>query len=660
MDVISMKINLCSEITGYLNRPRIFALFRIALGWIFFGLVLPLTYVSCSSRRTGEASNPSRASVGEYIERTKGINIGESRDIWAVTFMSLGGTEDRTSFNIYKLALNVEKGFPVRTWKLKTPSYMNSGSGSRTYVSEWGLLVARSATGGRPDIADHPDNEVTLYLVPTDSTNELVKNQPSGIRAIFTTGPAVANDYAPLFRDESPDLKGTKENYWGRASTLSYKVTANGKEYKYIGVIWRLNRPTPTVRLERFLWDETQKTFLRVRPYEFTPQEDNVAMAGVGVYNGALSPCDPHLRVNDACVPAFYAAPFGKIFGVKLNGDIPSTQYNANTKGPVFDANSIRYLPPNVNSRFQSTSHPAAGGGAYGSINGGVYSAAVDTSSDENNPGAGSLFITSQNSAHVDGGETHVAFDRINDLVFSTFRASTLNQPPKERSSVGRTIVSVFRKECFYKTADCSPDVDGSPNPKKDKFRIFGDVGAALGPISDLGNGCVASLDLNRPVEGLKQYSGVYRICVKDPNNLAKGVGSLKIADFEGNAYMYNDFTAATLYDRPVILNYDFLEENKLKEVKNVRIYWEPKQAYPSEIFGLNLSYRCYKKGTPVTDNSPLFIPLPTNEIPKAYVDSAPLANCGGADVNQVDLKLEVIGRQKYMRFQKIRLSSDI
>ncbi|MBK8203255.1 MAG: hypothetical protein IPK68_13345 [Bdellovibrionales bacterium] len=655
-----MKINLCSEITGYLNRTRISALFRIALGGIFFGLVLPLTYVSCSSRRTGEASNPSRASIGEYIERTKGINIGESRDIWAVTFMSLGGTEDRTSFNIYKLALNVEKGLPVRTWKLKTPSYMNSGSGSRTYVSEWGLLVARSATAGRPDIAEHPDNEVTLYLVPTDSTNELVKNQPSGIRAIFTTGPAVANDYAPLFRDESPDLKGTKESHWGRASTLSYKVTANGKEYKYIGVIWRLNKTTPTVRLERFLWDATQRTFIRVRPYEFTPQEINVNLAGVGVYNGALSPCDPHLRINDTCVPAFYSAPFGKILGVKLNGDIPSTKYDANTKGPVFDANPIRYLPPNVNSRFQSTSHPAEGGGAFGSINGGVYSAAVDTSSDENDPGAGSLFITSQNSAHVDGGETHVAFDRINDLVFSTFRASTLNQPPKERSSVGRTIVSVFRKECFYKTDDCSPDIDGSSNPKKDKFRIFGDVGAALGPISDLGNGCVASLDLNRPVEGLKQYSGVYRICVKDPNNLAKGVGSLKIADFEGNAYMYNDFTAATLYDRPVILNYDFLEENKLKEVKNVRIYWEPKQAYPSEIFGLNLSYRCYKKGTSVTDSTPLFIPIPSNEIPKAYADSAPLANCGGADVNQVDLKLEVIGRQKYMRFQKIRLSSEL
>jgi hypothetical protein len=498
-----MKINLYSKIIDYLDRTRISTPFRIALGTILFGVLIPLSYVSCSSRRTGEGSNPSRASIGEYIERTKGINIGESRDIWAVTFMSLGGTQDRTSFNIYKLALNVEKGFPVRTWKLKTPSFMNSGSGSRTYVSEWGLLVARSATAGRPDVAEHPDNEVTLYLVPTDSTNELVKNQPSGIRAIFTTGPAVANDYAPLFRDESPDLKGTKEHHWGRASTLSYKVTANGKEYKYIGVIWRLNRSTPTVRLERFLWDETQKTFLRVRPYEFTPQEDNVNYAGVGVYNGALSPCDPHLRINDLCVPAFYAAPFGKIFGIKLNGDIPSTQYNANTKGPVFDANSIRYLPPNVNSRFQSTSHPAEGGGAYGSINGGVYSAAVDTSSDESDQGAGSLFITSQTSSPVDSGSTHVAFDRVNDLVFTSFRASQLSQPPQNPSATGRTIISVFRKECFYKTTDCSPDTDGSSNPKKDKFRIFGDVGAALGPISDLGNGCVASLDLNRQIFGL-------------------------------------------------------------------------------------------------------------------------------------------------------------
>jgi hypothetical protein len=635
--------------------------FKLSLSIASLSLTLLVFYNACSEQKNAPKSNGSRTVVGQSLQKTKGINVGESRDIWAANFVALGAEGDATYFNIYKLALNVEKGFPIKTWKLKTPSFMNSPSGSRTFVTEWGLLVARSATVWRPDVAEHPDNEVTLYLIPSDNTFDLVRNQSSGIRAIFTTGPRVDSDYAPLYRDESADIKGVKgAQHWGRASTLSYKVTVDGQDYKYIGVIWRLNRTTPTLRLERFLWNETQKTFIRVRPYEFTPQEDNVTMAGVGVYTGALNPCDPHLKVNDVCIPAYYGAPFGAVFGIKLNGDVPSVQYNDSQKGPVFSADSYRYLPPNVSPRFQSTSHPSAGGGGFGSINGGVYSAAVDTSSEESDQGAGSLLITNQSSLRRDECcSTHVAFDSLNDLVFSTFRESVLNQPPGAPSTTGRSIVSVFRKECFFKTADCGPDTNGSIAPKKDRFRIYEDVGASLGPISDLGNGCVAALDLNRPLEGLKQFSGVYRICINDPKDLSKGVGSLKIADLQGNAYMYNDFTAATLYDLPIISHFDFWAESQLQEVKNVKFYWEPKQAYPVEMFGLRVSYRCYANGTVVTDNLPAFQPISSENIPKAFEESTPLEACGGPEINQVDLKLERIGRQRYTRFQMIKLSSD-
>ncbi|MBK7845689.1 MAG: hypothetical protein IPJ71_18795 [Bdellovibrionales bacterium] len=59
---------------------------------------------------------------------------------------------------------------------------------------------------------------------------------------------------------------------------------------------------------EIFLWNESERAFIRVRPYEFTPEEDDVAKSGVGVYTGALNPCDPHLKVNSVCVPVYYEA----------------------------------------------------------------------------------------------------------------------------------------------------------------------------------------------------------------------------------------------------------------------------------------------------------------------------------------------------------------
>lgn len=122
---------------------------------------------------------------------------------------------------------------------------------------------------------------------------------------------------------------------------------------------------------------------------------------------------------------------------------------------------------------------------------------------------------------------------------------------------------------------------------------------------------------------------------------------------------MYNDFTAATLYDLPIISHFDFLLEGQLEEVRNVKFYWEPKQGYPVEMFGLKVSYRCYANGTTVTDNLPVFHLIPSENLPKAFEESNPLEQCGGPEVNQVDLKLERVGRQRYTRFQMIKLSSD-
>lgn len=152
--------------------------------WLSIGCLslTPLVfYNACSDQRSASKVSSSRTSVGQFLQKTKGINVGESRDIWAANFVALGAEGDATYFNIYKLALNAEKGFPIKTWRLKTPNFMNSGSGSRTFVSEWGLLVARSATVARPDIAEHPDNEVTLYLIPSDNTFDLVRNQSRAV-----------------------------------------------------------------------------------------------------------------------------------------------------------------------------------------------------------------------------------------------------------------------------------------------------------------------------------------------------------------------------------------------------------------------------------------------------------------------------------------------
>lgn len=71
--------------------------------WLSFGclsLTLLVFYNACSDQKAASRAGSSRTSVGQFLQKAKGINVGEARDIWVANFVALGAEGDATYFNI--------------------------------------------------------------------------------------------------------------------------------------------------------------------------------------------------------------------------------------------------------------------------------------------------------------------------------------------------------------------------------------------------------------------------------------------------------------------------------------------------------------------------------------------------------------------------------
>jgi hypothetical protein len=554
--------------------------------------IAAIIFTACTASKPPEATEHSSlvAAPGEVvIEKNQGLNVGESEAIWVVGLKPVDRTvtPPRMTVKIHRISMDPLKNYPKQTWNLNptNPDVVDSGGeGSRTQVTEWGLLVGR---GGKT---------AGLYLI---DPNQGV------LPPVIEAGDSITD---------------------GRATPISYLIKRGGKVYKYIGIAYQKNSGSNVFRIERFLRDDASNSFKRVAPYEFTAPQ----MPGsYGVYKGATVPCS--IFDGETCTPIFYGGGVGNsqsVFGVKLDTDAnPPTLCPLGTCTTV--KTPVQVMPPN--DAFVSTSHPKSNAGPWGSINNTIYSFAGD-------PDTGDLF-----KADSDDANTFVSYDRINEVVFRVTRGSALKSDGTKCTpfpACAHSVVTVFKKECFKSQPDCSPTTTN-------RSRIFTDVGKSLGPTSDLQNGCVALLSFARPGEpgGADWVTDVYKACIRDPADLNKGLSVMKIAEAEGAAYMYNDFTGATLGDRPQYVLYDFSAKG-LTGFKTARFEWAPKPGFTNTATGVNNGVRCYSKGQ---------TPPPFTNIDFGNAFSLiTIPNCGGANINMVEFEMKIVPKTRFTRYQSI------
>lgn len=579
---------------------------------IFFLFVITTNLLACTSGSNNGADEQGLSSSVTArqltLEKVSGINMGESTGIWGAGMLDgyLDNGALKQNVKINYLSLDPLKSFPKTVWDWSVPSELvgsaSFSKGIRTFVSEWGLLMGKTG-----------DIHAGLYLAELSTRS---------VKKIFAT---MDPGYYPLASGGM------------RSAPFSYKVGDN----KFIALIYRRSSSyssavsTDTYRIERFWYKNGN--FVRVRPYDFPNTQ---GLQDNDVYSSFLDACSTKARSGGNCAPRLHFTCNGctrsKVQAVDLTADAnPPTLYTVSSS-PV---TPTEVVAPNKN--FDSVSHPTSGtynGMELGSINDKVYSMAGD-------PDEGNIFRTNRDGG---GSLSHVAYDRLNGIVYRIDRTSNL-LPDGHAGSAGGPVISIFKKECFISRTNCDPTVVGSAAGSK----IFRDGGSdSLGPASDLGDGCVAIMGLYKPSSAEKgKYPGVYKACTRDKDDLSKGISMMKIGEFEGFLYMYNDFTASQLYDLDVNIEYDFAAE-RFSPSKSLKFLWEPRSGFSAaSIVDLELKYRCFAKTSPPAGDAG-FVVWNLADIGAAYKTTL-IPNCNG---NVVQFRMKKAGPH-YTRFRSLKVT---
>lgn len=410
----------------------------------------------------------------------------------------------------------------------------------------------------------------------------------------------------------------------GRATPFSYRVKKNGQTYEFIAISYREAGDPAVFRVARFLKNGNSYQQVRTYRFPFATQYPH------GVYTGALDPCSKKQASGD-CAPRFFGGRVDEFFGIDLTQDVPPSPYQA---GQYANITAFRA----DNEGWTSTSH--APGGGYGTVNRAVYSMAIDE--------FGNLL-----RAHypdTSSGNNFLSYDKVNQLAFHAHRATRL-EPDGSLGTNNRSLLTVYKRECFSAEPNCDPTATTNV-----RARLFRDVGEQLGPTSDLGNGCVAVLSFKRPQEegGNTWFTKVYKACIRDSADLDRGLTVSLLGSVEGAAYMYNDFTGATLFDRPVYLLFDF-DEKGYPSIKNVKYHWAPRVGFSSSPVGLLAYYRCYAKNARPTGDAGF-----QSFILGKGIEQHDLPGCGGSGISQVEFKLErdPASSVRFTRFQNFNVTA--
>lgn len=166
------------------------------------------------------------------------------------------------------------------------------------------------------------------------------------------------------------------------------------------------------------------------------------------------------------------------------------------------------------------------------------------------------------------------AYDPGSKMVFQTMKDS--NQ------------INLVKPECFTTKINCQAG--------QDIFSFTVSEGP-FQPLSSLNDGRVIAINRNKSSN--PPLSKVYLLQLKDPTKPAEGLLVTLIKGITGDAYMYTDFTGATLYAPAVEYTFDPGAKEGFRKDKKylVKLQWHGKIANQAQWQGLNLEVKCFSKG---------------------------------------------------------------
>lgn len=174
-----------------------------------------------------------------------------------------------------------------------------------------------------------------------------------------------------------------------------------------------------------------------------------------------------------------------------------------------------------------------------------------------------------------------------------------------------------------------------------------------LGPMSSLDDGRVVAISRGNP-------SAIYLLQPADPANISAGMQATSIAHIPGDAYMYSDFTGATLYSQSLDNTYDlrtFAGYNSLLPIGAPSFTWNSQTGAKGEAWvGLTLSARCFNANTA---SSTVLAPV-TAVAPSGQVTSLMgLQSCSQPGFDHIEIAVQpAAGGSVYTRTIQITVSA--
>lgn len=174
----------------------------------------------------------------------------------------------------------------------------------------------------------------------------------------------------------------------------------------------------------------------------------------------------------------------------------------------------------------------------------------------------------------------------------------------------------LLHANCLSSQSDCSTD-----NGRYFKWNLSGmSDGAggvfnlAFGPLSSLNDGRVVGVRFIG--SDASATSEIYLVKPKDPSDLSKGPSLKKIANLSERAYMYTDFTGATLYAAKVSREIELSKVSAFKAgvaISDAKFLWRASSGAAEEWRGLKLQLRCFLKSVATKPAFVDFVPANGN-----------------------------------------------
>ncbi len=206
--------------------------------------------------------------------------------------------------------------------------------------------------------------------------------------------------------------------------------------------------------------------------------------------------------------------------------------------------------------------------------------------------------------------------------------------------------IGIIKRKCLTTDDNCSAqDFQFQQGPEA----------AFIGPISALKDGRLVGVTRGHP-------AGVYLLGLKDTADITKGFDATLLTDIDGDAYMYVDFTGATLYTRQVEQSFKVREmpdyvkrqrqnDDRAEKTKEAFFEWTNAPNTTADWTNLKLEARCYENASNKGDYQEVKPVAKAGEKTKMSIPA-----CKDKYVEFIDIRITQISGETLGDINKVRV----